>query len=301
MVKRVIGLVAGVDGNRIEPGPLLSEADLSSYESSRDLLERYYRSRSVIPFLNENFSVFKAAEVALVTHMQARRRDRVARARLFDELNRTFANLLSSVRLYRDHTLARLAGMYGKNGHEHSAFRALWRAMADAVFAFAFTWEFRNYVQHVEMPFDHSASTIQPPGDLGDEPTVTVGVNRASLLRHRRWGTLTRRIKALPDVVPVQDYLEPTLKGIEKIEFDLIEVERPRLLEYARTVIRILRPGFANGGFPGVMEVPPEGFTGGPISIELFRLDVSVFLGLVESMETPEGPSTRLLDLNNTS
>jgi hypothetical protein len=227
--------------------------------------------------------------------LESRRGKRAETIQLFQELNRTFANFLSSLRLYRDHALTRLAHSYGRQSAERSYFDRSWSDAVRQDFAFGFIWEFRNYVQHFGMPFDVASVSIEVPPEPGAERRAHLGISLGALLRYERWGRLDAEIRKLPETVPVQDYVEPAMRKLAAIDLALAEQERPALTLAGNTVVRLLRSGFEGGAYAGTMEVSDESPPIGLVGFHLAPVEVLGHLGLLDATETPDGPRTRLI------
>jgi len=68
------------------------------------------------------------------------------------EINRMIANLLSSCRIYIDHTQNHLDRIYGGNTVEISRFKKIVKDIYDNNFSYRFMYELRNHVQHNSLP-----------------------------------------------------------------------------------------------------------------------------------------------------
>lgn len=296
MPLRVIGLLSGPGGHTIRLGDLLSGDVEAEYRRAISLLEAFRASREIAPVMNGNLFTFLGTKVQLLALMSQPRTDRAEMIRLYRELNRTFANLLSSIRLFRDHTLRRLSHTYGRSSSQRFVFESAWSNAVKSDFAFGFIWEFRNYVQHFGMPFDIASVSIATPPTDPSKRIVELGIATATLLRYEKWGDLRSEIGRLGDVIPVQDYVQSAVTTLNAIDSTLVAEEIPVLATAGKAVVRILRPGFSDGAYPGTMEVENENLPTGLRSFRLAPIEMLDFLGLAKAEQTSEGPRTKLND-----
>jgi len=75
-------------------------------------------------------------------------------------LNRRLSNLLSSIRLFLDHSEFAFKRKYGKKSEEVEAFKKYASEKYDSSFSYRFVYKLRNYVQHCGIPIG-SANSIE--------------------------------------------------------------------------------------------------------------------------------------------
>lgn len=293
MPKRVYALITGPTGGPKEHR--FNQGDILTADESRRLAEHLVPfealrdAYSLLPNVSANLADFLRADERLRTLLQTRQVSIRDRAVGFAELNRTFANYLSSIRTYRDHTRARLNRVYGRATPVVAAFDADWDEAYRSDFAFGFTWEFRNYVQHCGMPFDVARTSLV----RSEETVVEVGIQRDVLLkRYRKWQWLEPKIRELPSTIDPKRFLQRTLTRLEALRALLWESEKGLLTEHGQALITLTLSGFANGGFPAVVEVGAGGDPTGMTDVQLLDVDPLVELGLVSTYESEVGPRT---------
>lgn len=296
MPLRVIGLLSGPKGHLIRPRQLLSSAREAEYRKALTLLESFRSSREIAPVVNGNLFAFLGVRDKLTGLMATPRSDRSEKSRLYQELNRTFSNLLSSIRLYRDHTKRRLTHSYGRGSLPVCHFDQVWYDALKQTFAFGFIWEFRNYVQHVGMPFDVASVSSADPTQPTSGRAIELGIAKGTLLRYEKWGPLEPQLRSMGEVIAVQDYVPAAFAKLNAIDSTLVEQERPLLLEAGKAMISILRGGFDAGAYPGTMEVADGTLPSGLVSFHLAPIEMLDFLGLASAANTPEGLRTKLND-----
>src|SRR5438874_6598673 len=128
MPLRVIGLFPGSGAHSMFLGDLLPPQAEAGLQEAVSLLEAFQDSRRLMPILTANLAEFLRVERALNELLALKGHDRNTGLALQDDLNRTFANLLTSLRLYRDHTLTRLSRSYVRKSNERDHFDRAWTA-----------------------------------------------------------------------------------------------------------------------------------------------------------------------------
>jgi hypothetical protein len=296
MPLRIIGLFAGSKTHSMFFADLLSPEAEAGVRKAESALEAFQDSRQLLPILRANLLEFLQREQALNELLRQQPYDRNTGIGLQADVNRTFANFLTALRLYRDHTLTRLSRSYGRRSNEREHFAQSWNAAIQNHFPFGFTWALRDYVQHCGLPFDVASVRAQSP-ETGEGRIVEVGLHRGHLLeRYNRWGHLEAKIRTLPPTIKIEHFLKPALDRFLELDKSLTHYEQPALTALGRALITLLRPGFADGAWPGTAGVKDDTLPTGLVDFHLTPVPVLAELGLASIEDTDSGPRTRLTD-----
>lgn len=226
---------------------------LAEFEAAGDLL----------PLIEANERAAAGVVAGVLGAPLAVLNDRSFRASQALEVNRALLNYLASLRLYLDHTQARLTRRYGADGGPTRAFKAATADAFDGTAAYRVLSKLRNYMQHVGMPVRQLAFTTYAVGGPGGPPghTVAVGCDRQAMLdQYDGWGKARADLAAMPDSIEIPPLLAAGSAAVRGIEARLLAAEAPVLRGVAERLVALLRevgPGLR----ATVAEIQPEGAT----------------------------------------
>lgn len=237
---------------RVTPPSLSSVRALTAGETSafRDAVSRlveFEAAGDLLPLVEAN----ERAAASVVAGVQGAPRTRLedpgTRAAFTLEVNRALFNYLASVRLYLDHTGARLTRRYGDDGAPTRAFKAATAHAFDSTPAYRVLYKLRNYVQHVGMPvrgLAFSASADGGPGGPGTGAvthTVAVGCDRQALLdSYDAWGKARADLEAMPATIDIPPLLAAGSAALRTVEARVLAAEVSPLRELAAGLVALL-------------------------------------------------------------
>jgi hypothetical protein len=210
-------------GRQFEFVRALSAAEAERYHRAHASIGQKALAFELVELLNGNLLAAEAAVHAVRTSLPGASHDvKVANSRA---ANRSIINYLTSVRLYLDHTNARLQRTYGAGSKPSEAFTYATRTSYDTSSVYPFVYKLRNYVQHCGMPLQimRRSERIVPDGDGGErvECETFVGCDCDKLLTgYDSWGTHAKAfIKAQTDefeLLPVLKQFAGVLDEVQK-------------------------------------------------------------------------------------
>jgi hypothetical protein len=188
----LVALTVDSDGGRqFEFARALSAAEAKQYQRAHARIGQKALAFELVDLLNGNLMAAEAAVQAVSTRMPGASREiEVANSRA---ANRGIINYLTSIRLYLDHTNARLQRTYGAASKPSQAFTVATRTSYDTSPVYPFVYKLQNYAQHCAMPLRviRMSERIVPDLDGGErvEFESFVGCNRDRLLAdYDSWG-----------------------------------------------------------------------------------------------------------------
>lgn len=128
---------------------------------------------------------------------------------VFFQLGRLFANYLSSVRMYHDHTEVRLKERFGRDSDQFRLFSEACTREYDAVFEYRFFSKLRNYAQHCGNPINAGFMNerLSTEGRVLRELSPKIDVSRFS--QSFRWSERIREDLEERDFAPL-DFCQAT-------------------------------------------------------------------------------------------
>lgn len=213
----LVGLTPdGGGGATFEFFRALSAAEADRYRRAHSRIGEKALAFQLIDFLIDNLADAESA----VRAIGVRSPDQTSRAGRGHAraANRTIINYLTAVRLYLDHTHARLRRTYGAGSNPLEAFGEATRAVHESAPVYPFVYKLRNYVQHCGMPLQvvRRSDRIVPDGQGGEqtESETFVGCNRDQLLaNYDSWGA---NAKAFISAQSNEFELMPILKQFDR-------------------------------------------------------------------------------------
>lgn len=152
------------------------------------------------------------------------------------DINRVLLNLLSSVRMYLDHTELIINRRYGDASPRFTNFKRACSDAYDGQFSYRFLYKLRNYAQHLGLPLSvFSISSREHPERLG-EPyhELSFGLNRDLALSDFDWGKqLSEELRLQPEIIEVAQHVPPFILSITQINFTFAQDESSNLLNEA--------------------------------------------------------------------
>jgi hypothetical protein len=129
-------------------------------------------------------------------------------------MNAGIMHLLSSMRLYLDHTLTRLAHEGGL-GDELQAHKDAASREFDDVFAYRFFSKLRNFAQHCGSPITILAAT----SSLNEDDTFDIQFDRDYLLNEfDKWGAIVKRgLETMPEKFSVMELADEFMWSMRRI------------------------------------------------------------------------------------
>jgi hypothetical protein len=139
-------------------------------------------------------------------------------------INRTFLNLLSSLRSYLDFMERLLKKRYGNNSNIFKNFKKNSSLEYDNNFSYRFLFNLRHYAQHKGFPIG-SISLGQKPNKNNPQKTeyfLNIRFVRDQLLQEFDWRNLEDDIKKLPEKIEVMPYIISFIESVKKIHVQTI-------------------------------------------------------------------------------
>ena len=173
-----------------------------SRQSVRLMVERNYAAlRQILGEADQEFAATQRAPEHLAANGGA-------------EVNRHLMNFLASFRSFIDHSETHLHNA-DASGTWKQRFKERASAFYDAVFAYRFLYELRNYVQHCGLPFGgiHASAWRDPEGNVQTEFQAYLG--RDDLLRWSNWKPIVRTdLKVQSKEIQILPLVEELMEGI---------------------------------------------------------------------------------------
>jgi hypothetical protein len=153
-------------------------------------------------------------------------------------LQRVLLNWLTSLRLFDDHSCARLTRVYGRNSTELSRYDTARAGAYDRNPSYRFVCELRNYAQHCgQVPIQGSVHVSRS----GRE--VELYFDRDELLaKFHNWKRVKQDLLDGPAHIPLDDSLEAAMSSIVDLARIVTEIEQPRLALCAATIEKTVGP-----------------------------------------------------------
>jgi len=175
---------------------------------------------------------------------------------IYMNLNRSFINLLSSMRSYLDFMDKLLVNRYGTDSGFRARFRQRCRREYDDNLSYRFLYKLRNYSQHKGFPIGAISWGVAPSRDDPRKPDyfLHISAKRDSILRDFDWGPLTREIRALPEAIDILAHAGSMMESLSSIHPQTIKSIFATLGEAAHVVLEFGGRIARNEGQPVVFE-----------------------------------------------
>jgi hypothetical protein len=241
----------------------LTADEVATYWSATNHVEAFNRWHTLLPLLKSN-----ADEVV----RYARRLGKKAPddgprglnpVRAHDEMNRLIVNYLTSMRLYLDHTEARLKRHYESTSGPLAAFKQQAASEFDTKPEYRLFYKLRNYVQHVGLPV-HRLHSVAARGKDGVHSFRDF---RRKALTHRdtllgsydEWGQATTFLRTQPETFELHTMIPIVTDALERVDQAVVRAEIPSLRDMARRIQGIVPELFAPPGERYSLRVRTEG------------------------------------------
>jgi hypothetical protein len=140
--------------------------------------------------------------------------------------SREILEVMSTFRAFLDHWETEIKRKFGKKSSETNLFKAATSNEFDNYFSYRFFSGFRNYIQHVRVPYLHVHSSINDRNGVDTE----ISVNKKELIdTFDGWNTiLIEDFKQQPNsinIIPLIDELYESVKRINLVAINLLDVK----------------------------------------------------------------------------
>jgi hypothetical protein len=133
-------------------------------------------------------------------------------------LSRVIMELMSTFKAFLDHWETSIKRMHGENSSFFKAFKALTSSEYDNCFAYRFTYELRNYIQHVSMPDFTYESHLNEQNSV----EVRLLLNKSLLIKnYSKWKTIKKDFLNMPDFFDFIPLIHELYQSVKKIN-DLV-------------------------------------------------------------------------------
>jgi hypothetical protein len=138
---------------------------------------------------------------------------------ILNNLNRTFLNLLSSIRSYLDFMERLLNKRFGKESIIFNNFKQYCSREYDSNFSYRFLYRLRNYAQHKGFPINRigGGKSLIPDDPSKVKVYLEVNILRDEILNDFDWGNLENEVKNLPEKIDVIPHAEAFMNSLNKI------------------------------------------------------------------------------------
>lgn len=155
--------------------------------------------------------------------------------------NRRLINLLTTCRMYVDHTPQRLGAIFPNNAKPKSDFKSLLSSRYDSSFSFRLLEALRNYVQHNDLPLSglcvghqRIEETDVRPGSLC---TLMFNIARDCILDGRRFkASVADELRSMPDNIDVRPLIREYVGLLSEVHQELRKTLDEPLDEAVRVV-----------------------------------------------------------------
>jgi len=166
----------------------------------------------------EKFKTFKNAVEDFRKHIKKNRHD--------TNYNRLILELTSTFRAFLDHWETEIKRRFGKKSQEFELFKEATANEFDNYFSYRFFSGFRNYIQHVRIPFLQINSSINDKNEI----EIKISVNKKELLESfNDWKpVLIEDFKGQSDsinIIPLIDELYESVKRINLVAINLLDIQ----------------------------------------------------------------------------
>jgi hypothetical protein len=160
------------------------------------------------------------------------------------QVNRYLLNWLGSIRIYLDHTEARLKRRYGQNSTEWQRFDQMCHDSYDDIFAYRFIYGLRNIALHSSLPITEiQLSTVPSEADPKTPAhALVVGCNRDKLVAEKRWNKRLRiELASQPPTIEITALVDEMMRVLQKMCLSLAESSLTQLQPDALFINQLLQ------------------------------------------------------------
>ncbi len=258
MTKHVLGTIQS-DTDPDEPSRKHHKLDIVNELTADEYAELSEAQRELSSFLNDSqlFMMvawnFNELVDLISTYVQSyANKD----SEIFDtkpisiNLNRTFLNLLASVRSYLDFMDRSLKARFGQNSEIALNFGKKCSQEYDDNFSYRFLYRLRNYAQHKGFPIGRITLGQRPSQADPKKPEIylDVFIVRDQLLADFDWGSVAPEVQALPEFIDVAPHTVAFMDSLSAIHlqiirdlFQTLEDSAQRVVAYGERIVG--RPG----------------------------------------------------------
>lgn len=234
----------------------LTDQEAVEYRSRVVRLVAFRQARKLILLVKHNQLDLEREASGAVQVLQEADSLGAARDKIDLQVNRRLVNYLTAMRLFLDHTEARLKRTYGKDSSVATALKARCAQAYDDAFSYRFLYRLRNFAQHCALPIGHVSvhSRLADPAAKRIEREVALSFDAGFLLEHGAnvWGNLREEIETRRpgfDVLPLVREATDHLTAIERF---VVATEKPFLQRIAEKIFETVADVAKVGGVPAV-------------------------------------------------
>jgi len=201
-------------------------------------------------------------------------------------VNRLLINLLSSIRMYLDHTETRLNRTH--DSKELGLFKESTSVAFDSSFAYRFLSHFRNFFQHCGLAKEIINIKTDYIEGVATREVITIILSRDKLLNAYDWKKLRPELKKMPESFEILPLIEEKMRLLAAIDIRLNQNLYEKLVGDGLKFVDLLKTVSNYSGAPCFLEQKQTGTLVSYIPLELVKKIPKVDLTFFNKLDPPK-------------
>jgi hypothetical protein len=245
-----LGLFRVVSSLEAERLASVSPEDCERFTSAIDELARFEHWLETFEMVRANEKAWLNFKADAERQMSRFELEDDQLSRIYFEANRHLLNLLSSALTFLDHTAHYLSSLFREGSDPLRQFHERRRRIYEAVFAYRFLYNLRNYAQHRGLPIgtiEHLAD--MHPRTREERGRLVLGFDVGVLLQDAKgWRTMRDELRQMGPKLEIANQPSEYVDSLADLQSLAIELQRPRLAAAGTTIIQVLTPVLPTAG-----------------------------------------------------
>jgi hypothetical protein len=230
--------------NEKKPIKILTNMEASSYELANTVMFefQYYKRRFKEIYLNlEEFETTLLKYSNQIEKMHQPKIENDLMNLIYIDVNRTFINFITSLKVFIEHIEKRLNRKYGDTSEQFKLFKQLTSNLYENYFAYRFLYYLRDYSIHDSYPINNFDKDTELVHDTSQyKSKLHIQFNRDNLLENKRMrkkmgGELSR----YNNLFPVKNVLDGIHEPLRKLFDGFVKIEKNYFVKQANIISNV--------------------------------------------------------------
>ncbi len=229
--------------NRKDPIKLLTDKEVSSFDIANEVMFEFQYYNRKFKEIYLNLEEFETTVLKYSKQIENANQHNVVNDLMnliYIDVNRTFINFITSLKVFIEHIEKRLNRKYGDPSEQFNSFKQLTHNLYENYFAYRFLYYLRNYSIHDSYPINNFDKDTELVHDTSQyKSKLHIHFNRDVLLENEVMKKMEPDLRRYNNLFPVKNVVDGIHEPLGKLFDGFIRIEEKYFVKHASIISNI--------------------------------------------------------------